>query len=257
MATRASDWAGQLRGFGYDATLAASGREALETALQSPRLALVLVDSDIGRPRLREVLFQLRAADSTTRVPVAVLSSLPNLDRAQRLADDDPLLLVVARPHDQQAFEAIVHQLGEMNSAICSPEQRMQQASKALPWIAQLLESGHPYDELLRESHVASRTLFVAELLEPSLQVLSLLGTAESQRTLVDLASQASMPIETRQRAVEAFASSIQRFGKLLSPTEISLQFDRYNASESEPRETQQVLGQLLDILEGKPPTVP
>jgi hypothetical protein len=38
----------------------------------------------------------------------------------------------------------------------------------------------------------------------------------------------------------------------LLTPTEISLQFDRYNASETESRDTQQVLGQLLDILEGK-----
>ncbi len=257
VATRASDWAGQLRALGYDATPAGSGREALETALRSPRLALVLVDSDIGRPRLREVLYQLRAAETTARVPVAVLSSLPNLDRAQRLAREDPLLLAVARPHSQEAMETVVQRLSELGATMCSLEERTRQATDALQWIAQLQETGHPYDEFLRDSDVASRSLYVPELLEPSLRVLAVLGTAESQRTLVNLASTASVPLESRQQAVGAFAKSVQRFGKLLTPTEISLQFDRYNASETESRDTQQVLGQLLDILEGKEPMAP
>ncbi len=255
--TRASDWAGQLRALGYDAALAASGRETLEMSIHSPRLALVLVDSDIGRPRLREVIFQLRAAEPTARVPVAVLSSLPNLDRVQRLAETDPLLVAVARPHSREAFESVVQQLSELCTAMCSLDERLQQATDTLQWIAQLQATGHPYDEFLRESNVASRTLFVPELLQPSLDVLSVLGTAGSQRTLVDLASNASMPVETRQQAVEAFANSVQQFGKLLTPSEMSLQFDRYNASETETRDTQQVLGQLLDILEGKLPTTP
>ena len=252
VATRASDWAGQLRALGYDAAPAGSGREALESAIRSPRLALVLVDSDIGRPRLREVLYQFRAAETTARVPVAVLSSLPNLDRARRLAEADPLLLAVPRPHRREALEAIVQRLSELGATMCSPDERMQQATAALQWIAQLQAAGHPYDEFLRESDVASRTLYVPELLEPSLKVLAVLGTAGSQRTLIEWASNASVPLESRQQAVGAFTKSVQRFGKLLTPTEISLQFDRYNASETESRDTQQVLGQLLDILEGK-----
>jgi hypothetical protein len=257
VSSRASDWAGQLRALGYDATLAVAGREALELSMKSPRLALVLVDSDIGRPRLREVIYQLRAAKSTARVPVAVLSSLPNLDRAQQLADGDPLLLAVARPHSKEAWETIVQQLNELGSAICSPDERMQQAKSALQWIADLQATGHPYDEFFREADVASRTVFVPELLETSLKVLAVLGTVESQRSLVNLASTAAMSIETRRQAVGAFATSVERHGKLLTPTEVSVQFDRYNASENAPHETQQVLGQLLDILEGKPPATP
>ena len=254
---RASEWAGKLRAFGYDSVPAATGREALEASIQSPRLALVLLDSDIGRPRLREVLYQLRSAESTAQVPIAILSSPHNLDRAQRLAENDSLLLAFARPHSPEAFESIVSQLGDLCTAICSPDERMQQATDALQWIAKLQTEGHHYDEFVRESDVASRTIFVPELLKPTLKVLSVLGTAGSQRTLVELASTASMPVENRQQAVEAFADSVQRFGKLLSPTEISVQFDRFNASESAPRESQKILGQLLDILEGKPPTTP
>lgn len=257
VAARASEWAGQLRALGYDATPAVSGRESLEVAIRSPRLALVLVDSDIGRPRMREILYQLRAAETTARVPIAVLSSLSDLDRAQRLADDDPLLLAVARPHSREAVEEIARQLSELGAAMCSPDERLQQATDALRWIAQLQDAGHPYDEFLRESDVASRTLYVPELQELSLKVLAVLGTAESQRTLIDLASAVSMPLDTRQQAAEAFAKSVERFGKLLTPSEISLQFDRYNSSETETRDTQKVLGQLLDILEGKKPLSP
>lgn len=257
VATRASDWAGQLRSLGYDAIPADTGRGALEAAIRSPRLALVLVDSDIGRPLLREVLYQLRSARTTARVPVAVLSSLPNLDRVQRLEEADPLLLAVARPQSREVLENIVQRLSEKETTLGSSEERLQQAAAALQWIAQLQETGHPYDEFLRESHLANLSLQVPELLEPSLRVLTVLGTADSQRTLVDLATDISAPIETRQQALAAFAKSVERFGKLLTPTQISLQFDRYNASESESRESQQVLGHLLDILEGKKPLVP
>lgn len=250
--TRASDWAGQLRALGYDATPAVTGREALKAAVLAPRLALVLVDSDVGRPLLREVLYQLRGNSATARVPVAILSSLPNLDRAQRLAANDPLLLAEVRPHNQANFEAIVERLGELDSSLGTAEERTKQAAQALAWLAKLLDEGRPYDELLRDADVASQTLEVPELLEPSLKVLAALGTAGSQRALVDFASNPSAPLEDRQQAARAFAASVQRHGKLLTPTEVSLQFDRYNASETSDRQTQQVLAHLLDVLESK-----
>jgi hypothetical protein len=250
---RASDWAGQLRGLGYDATPAATGREALEAAVLAPRLALVVVDSDIGRPLLREVLYQLRGSSVTAQVPVAVLSGLHNLERAQSLAENDPLLLAEVRPHDQQQFAAIGDRLMELGFSFGTAGQRLEQAAQALEWLAQLLETGHPYDELLREADVASQTLYVPELLAPSLKVLAALGTAGSQRTLVDFASNPGAALEARQQAARAFAASVQRHGKLLTPTEVSLQFDRYNACETADRGTQQVLGYLLDVLEGKP----
>jgi hypothetical protein len=251
--TRASDWAGQLRGLGYDATPATTGREALEIAIRAPRLALMLVDSDIGRPLLREVLYQLRGNSATARVPVAILSSLPNLQRAQQLAENDSHLIAVVRPPDQAALAEIVERLTEMETSLGTPEERTQQAAQALEWIAALLETGHPYDELLRDADAAGQSLFVPELLEPSLKVLAALGTAGSQRTLVDFVSNSTASLEMREEAVRAFAASVQRHGKLLTPTEVSMQFDRYNASETSDRGTQQVLGQLLDVLEDKP----
>ncbi len=252
VATRASDWAGQLRALGFDATPTRTGSETLKTAHASPRLALVLVDSDIGRPLLRETLYQIRSSGAMARVPVAILSSLPHLERARRMAENDPLLLAIARPHDDDAMKNIVGQIEKLHP-LPSPELRMQQATSALEWIAELLKAGHPYDELLRNSGQIDWALNTAELAEPALDVLSLLGTAQSQRSLVDFVSNRTVSLELRQQAVSAFASSVSRYGKLLTPSEITQQFDRYNASETADKDTQRVLGQLLDILEDKP----
>lgn len=248
----ASDWAGQLRGLGYEAIPAATGREALEAAVLAPRLALVLVDSDVGRPLLREVLYQLRGNTATAGVPVAILSSLPNLERARLLAENDPQLLAEVRPHNQVSFKAIVDQLAELDTSLGSADERTKQATQALGWIATLMETGHPYDELLREANVASETLYVDGLFEPSLKLLAVLGAAGAQQTLIDFASNPSLPLETRQQAAQAFAANVERNGKLLTASEVAVQFDRYNSSESADRGTQEVLGYLLDVLEDK-----
>jgi hypothetical protein len=83
--------------------------------------------------------------------------------------------------------------------------------------------------------------------------LLTALGTAGSQQALVNFASNSSQPLESRQQAARAFAASVEHHGKLLTPTDIAIQFDRYNSSESADRGTQQVLGYLLDVMEGKP----
>ena len=248
--SRASDWAGQLRGMGYDATPVATGRKALRTALDSPRLELILLDSDIGRPLVREVIYQLRSTQQTARVPIAVLSSLHNLPRTERLAEQDRWLLATPRPHGDEAMQEVLERLVELDTSRTSAERRTEQAAAALGWIADLLATGHPYDELLREADLINETLYQPELTAVSLRVLSVLGTANSQQTLLNYVSSTTLSIESRREAGIAFANSVERFGKLLTSEEILRQYDRYNASETADRQTQEVLGGVLDILE-------
>lgn len=246
----ASEWAGELRGRGYDAAPVTTGRQTLLAALNSPRLELILIDSDIGRPLLREVIFGLRSNPQLVQTPIAVLCSLDNLSRAERIAQSDPWLLATPRPHTPEALDTVLSELAELGSDPQSIDRRTEQANAALGWIAQLLENGHPYDELLRESERISKTLYDSKLTAASLKVLAVLGTAGSQQLLVDVSSSPTQTIETRRAAGEAFASSVQRFGKLLTSEEIRRQFDRYNASETADEETQKVLSEILDVLE-------
>lgn len=249
--TRASDWAGQLRGLGYDATPVGTGREAMRIALSSPRLELILVDSDIGRPLMREAIYQLRSSSQTKRVPIAILSSIHNLSSAERIAAGDRWLLATPRPHGEEAMQDVLSRLSALaDTSQPDADLRTKQAAAALNWLSQLLTDGHPFDELLRDSKLVSTTLYQPELTKASLKLLSVLGTANSQQLLLDYISGNTLPIESRRLAGDAFAKSVERFGKLLTTVEITRQYDRYNASETADRDTQEVLSDVLDILE-------
>ena len=246
----ASEWAGELRSRGYDATPVTSGRQALLAALNSPRLELMFIDSDIGRPLLREVIFGLRSNPQLAQTPIAVLCSLDNLARAERIAESDDWLFATPRPHSPESIDSVLEELSSLGEASPSADSSVKQAATALGWLADLLENGHPYDELLRGAGLVNKTLYDPQLNSQSIEVLAVLGTAGSQRSLLDLASSPTEKIETRREAGAAFEKSVTRFGKLLTSEEILRQYDRYNASETADKETQEVLGGLLDALE-------
>jgi hypothetical protein len=253
----ASNWAGKLRGLGYEATSARTGREALLAAIDpasSARLGLIMLDSDIGEPLIGEVVYQLRTADRTAGVPILIASSVPRLATAQRIEASDPLVLAAPRPHGDESFTTLVDQAAALRALpVAGPEERTAQAAQALVWLAELLDSGAPYDELPRHAALVNRTLIIPELTAPSIAVLTALGTAESQTALVDYASSLTLPIEARRAAVAAFAKSVQQHGLRLGREEILRQYDRYNASETADAQTQQVLAQILDVIEKKP----
>jgi hypothetical protein len=253
---RASDWAGQLRAAGFDATPARTGREALLEAIDAtiaPRLAVVVLDSDIGEPLMGEVAYQIRTSERTSHTPILIASSAPRLEAARRIAVADPLVLAEPRPHAEGALAALVERtISLSDSPPASEEMRTQQAAQALGWIAKLLAEGSPYDELKRGARLAERTLLMAPLAGPSLQVLGAAGTADSQRALADYASAPSAPLEERRAAAAALTASVDRYGLQLTREQILEQYSRYNASETADADTQQVLSKILDILERK-----
>jgi len=64
------------------------------------------------------------------------------------------------------------------------------------------------------------------------------------------LVSQNTRPIAERQVAADAFRNAVQRSGILLTTSEILQQYQRYNSSANLAKETQQVLGHVLDTIE-------
>lgn len=254
----ASDWAGQLRAAKFEAVAVRTGREAMLAAVDPAmcsRLAVVVLDSDIGQPLVGEVIYQLHANQRTAGVPVLVCCSGPRLAAAERIAASDPLVLAVPRPHREGDLASLVEQARALAGRPLPPnEQRTAEAAQAIDWIASLLASGGPYDELHREAGLLTRTLWVPELTASSLKALAALGTSDSQAALVDYASGEAAPAEMRRAAAAAFAASVQRFGLRLTRDEVLRQYDRYNASETADVQTQQLLGQILDVIERKPP---
>jgi hypothetical protein len=252
----ATSWAGQLRALGLDATPTNSGKAAIFTAVDpavAPRLAVIVLDSDISHPTVREVVYQLHSADRTAAVPILITASVEHYAAAQDIADHDPLVLATPRPTDDVALAADVNRALALSARpLADAARRTEQAAFALDWLAKLLAADAPYDELRREGALVQRSLFVKELVEPSIRVLAVLGTVDSQTALVDYASAQTLPIETRRAAAEALAANFRRYGIQLTRAQVVAQYDRYNASETADAETQAVLGGILDLIEKK-----
>jgi len=68
----------------------------------------------------------------------------------------------------------------------------------------------------------------------------------------INFASQSGLPIADRKKVVQAFADSVETGGTLLTSVEIQQQYDRYNASKTASKDTQEVLGAILDVIEAK-----
>jgi hypothetical protein len=68
---------------------------------------------------------------------------------------------------------------------------------------------------------------------------------------LLNLASRQQQPLDVRQLAAAAFEQSVHRYGVRLAPSEIVEQYDRYNQSAKLDKATQQLLGAILDTIEG------
>jgi hypothetical protein len=66
----------------------------------------------------------------------------------------------------------------------------------------------------------------------------------------VDFASQNAIPLDEREVAAEAFSQSVKKGGTLLTVADIQLQYDRYQASANESKESRKILADLLDAIE-------
>jgi hypothetical protein len=58
--------------------------------------------------------------------------------------------------------------------------------------------------------------------------------------------------LDLRQASADAFRANAKANGILLTTEEIRRQYDRYNQSEKAEKETQKILGEILDGLESK-----
>jgi CheY-like chemotaxis protein len=248
---RASTLAGQLTKLGIEAEPATRGAPAVRQALQSADLELILVDVDVDGPGIRDVIFALRSSPATGQVPIGILATSERLETAKQIADDHNRVIAFVRPQTEEAITPIVERLSQLSARNqLSPKERAAMAAQAMGWLADLLSRKQTFYDLKRQSPVIQAALYQSELTPHAVKALALVGTPESQKSLVDFASQSSVPIDARQQAAAAFQRSVVRSGILLTEEEILRQYDRYNASATADADTQQVLGSLLDALE-------
>lgn len=242
--------AGLLAKLGYVTDSAATGRDLLRKALQSPDYELILVEAIVSCPTVDELVQSLRRDGRTAQVPVGVLAAAGDLDRAKHMVRRDAKSEAFPRPHDVATLRLQIDDLVARAGDRANAAERRLHAAMALDWLIQLSAEPQCLYDLSRDEGVLLAALAVPGLTAKACAALGNLGTPGAQQALVDLASGKASPLADRKAAVEGFRTAVQRRGLLLTIPKIQLQYDRYNQSAREDRKTQAVLGMILDCIE-------
>lgn len=249
---RATTWAGGLAQRGFAPSVATVGEQAIELANQDADIELVMVDMLVSRPDVRDTVFSLRRQPGSALLPIVLLAGEAQLSRARTIASEHERVQARPRPYsDMVLMEIADAALAELPSNWPTPEDRLTQADIATQVAAQLLEDDRQFYRLRAASEMLVGRLQPTQADDAGWTVLENLGTHESQVALLGLASAPALGLASREAAVAAFEQSVEQFGVRITTEEITRQYDRYNVSATQPRESQQVLGRLLDIIEG------
>jgi len=247
----ARELAGMLVAAGFQVDTVTNGGAALFQAVRSPDDELALIDVSIDHPVVEILLQQLRRDPRTASLRVGLIARAGRFDKAERLAERDPMAKAFARPHDDQAFRWQLDQLATLApEAFVDFDERQRQAAQSLDLLAELTRaSGQIYDLRQVENSVLA-ALYNPKLAIKAIAVLANLNSAKSQQALVNVAARFTLPLEVRTAAAVAFRQNTEKYGILLTTDEIRRQYRRYNESEEQDRATQRILGLILDCLE-------
>lgn len=245
--------AGMLVELGYEAEAVTTARDLVRLATSSPDFELVLVDARLALPVSGQVLQELRRDARTANLPLGIVGSLDDLSAAQRLAERLGSAAALIRPQDPAAMRFQVDRLlANLDAPPLAPSERIAQAQQALAWLTDLADTRRTLYNLHRVENPVALAAWVPELTLPATRLLGKLGTPAAQRTLLELASRTTQPLAAREAALAALGESLAAHGTLLTAREIELQYDRYNQSERQDPQTQQILGRILDLIEAR-----
>ena len=244
--------AGLLAEMGYEAEIAAEARAARQMLASSPDYELALIEFSFARANVDELVQQLRHDHRTAPIPIALVATAGEQLSANRIADRESLVGVIARPQDREGMEFQVQRLLARSPRPISAEERLAQTQKALAHLGAIASRRQALYDVQQAADEIERALYVPELSAVAAPILADMGTAAGQQALVGMASRASHAMATRQAAAEAFRRAVARYGILLSSDEIVAQYERYNQSEGESPESQALLGSILDTIESR-----
>ncbi len=244
--------AGYLAGMGIETDWAPTGRELVRMALLSPDYELALIDAGIDLPTVDILVQQLRRDGRTALLPVGIFAREDQFDRARRVAERTARAEAFYRPQEQAAAQWQVERvLALAGPNAVGPADRVRFAGLALERLDELSRGrGRVLYDLGRVEAPVLGALAVPAVSGQAAAVLANLGTAQSQQSLVELASRPMAPAADRLAAASAFTRSVERYGILLTTPEIRLQYDRYNQSARRTRRRRRILGLILDSIE-------
>jgi len=244
--------AGYLIDAGYQVDVVRSGREVLRLLTTLPDYELALVDAGIDQPPVELLLHQLRADCRSAMVPVGIIARAGQLDRAKHIAGRFARTECFARPHDPSSAGWQVAQLRRhVGPELLTAAERKQVVQRLLSALGADITRMQKVVDLAKVEQVLISRLNDADLAPEVLNLLPALGTPASQRAMLQLINRSTCSAELRRQAVKAFQESVERHRVLLTSGEILRQYDLYNQLGPISDVDREILGQILDAIEG------
>ena len=226
----------------------------LKRSQASPDWELILISDAIKGASIWQLIELLRADPRTAELPIVLMTTRGDaaLFRLDKIADSNQRVIAIREPIESDGVNTAIRRALELAGRdLVDRDRRLEQASTAMEWMKQLVDSqSKMMIDLARQQERLIDALYTDALSQTAAGLLAGIGSTRAQLALADLASQNNMPMPQRQAAADAFNQSIQSFGVLMTSDEIQRQYDRYNASRGLSVETQRILGALLDSIE-------
>ncbi|MBA4017047.1 MAG: hypothetical protein C0483_07745 [Pirellula sp.] len=250
---RARDVAGILSGLGYQSEAVGDARSAVRLVSGDADYELVLMYRTFLDPVAGQLLAQLRADPRTAQLPVAVYCEPDDVDSTRSTLYRDPFAAAIYQPRMTETLAAQLAELQQASAGSLVPAaERAAQGQWALTTIGKLMQSNNRLFSTRQMEPALLAAAWNPAVSKAATTALGLLGSSAAQRTLVDVASSESLPLDVRQNAAKSFCDSVLKHNILLTTSEVLRQYDRYNASASADRPTQELLAAMLDAVEAR-----
>ncbi len=250
----AQSYAAALAPSGLTGRSATSSRELFDLAISDADVDVILVTGSLDDPHYQELVQQIRNDWRTKRVPIGLLlRDINRTIRAEATVGDDPFLLILPLTVEPGRIYQQIERLRSLREPWrITDDQRRAQADFAIDWLTRVFTNRPQYrfyDAMAYQSELV-KSFSESGAISATSELLASLGTPIAQRALADFASETGAAIEQRKIAADAFNRSVKMHGTLLTTHEIQLQYDQFNASQSQSKESQEVLGSILDSIE-------
>ncbi len=237
---------------GYRVIPTTTGREALLAAQSCSDVELVFATSTVSEPNVGVLAQALHSDARTGDVPLLIgADAQEDASAANVLAGREKNVMILPTPRELDAATWAIQKLNDATNVSPVPaDNRLAQGRAAARALLRLLKTRPAIYELDDVNDLIRKLLASPALFDEGLEFAATIKTPYAQRTLVELAGDTRFGVDVRNRAVDAFERQLSDNGSLLRGPEIKAMYDRYNASETEDVQTQNVLSRLLDVYE-------
>lgn len=247
--SRSSQAVSYLGELGYEGAVATTGREGFERAATSAGVQIVMVHANCIRWELTQTLANLRADSRTAALPIVIYGSEDDRDGVARLVNrSKPALFIAESSTSSDFLRQFAPFARDTKSPPLSDQERQRQKVAAAYWLSVIAADRN--SKIFDVSTAEKELALVAEdpdTGEYALAALSNIATGSSQRRLAGVVVNPQLDPRLRQAAGAQLGFHIQRFGLLLTKSEVAQVHDAW-VGENHPA-VKSALGSVMGTL--------